>query len=154
MNIRLASDPIESIVDGEGYRLAIFVQGCSRNCRGCHNPESHDPKGGFDIDIDELIEQISRNTLISGITLTGGEPLEQPDACLELVRKARDKRPDLNIWLYTGYSIDDLSSYLLPLTQSVDVIVDGAYIEEERSLELKFRGSKNQRIIKVRNDAE
>lgn len=148
MNIRLASEPIESIVDGEGFRLAIFVQGCIRHCKGCHNPESHNPNGGFEQDIDELIEQICSNKLISGITLTGGEPMEQPDACMELIRKVRDQRPDLNVWLYTGYTVDYLPNHLIALAQSVDVIVDGEYIEEERSLDLKFRGSRNQRIIR------
>lgn len=154
MNIRLAADHIESIVDGEGFRIAIFVQGCSRHCKGCHNPQTHDPNGGFDMDVDELVEQISRNTMINGITLTGGEPMEQPDACLELVRKVRDERPDINVWLYTGYSIDELPNHLLSLAHSVDVIVDGEYIEEERSLGLKFRGSKNQRIIRIKEDCK
>lgn len=154
MSIRLASEPIESIVDGEGFRLAIFVQGCSRHCKGCHNPQSHDPNGGFDASIDELVAQISENQLIAGITLTGGEPMEQPEACFELIHKVRDKRPDLDVWMYTGYSLDDLPDNLIPLAQSVDVIVDGAYIEAERSMDLRFRGSKNQRIIRVKEDAE
>lgn len=148
MKIRIAGIVPESIVDGEGIRFAIFMQGCLRNCKGCHNPHTHDLNGGKVVDTSELIEQIKKNPLLTGITLTGGEPFLQISPAAELAQVA--KNLGLDVWCYTGYKFEELPPESDNLLKFVDVLVDGEYIEELRDLELNFRGSKNQRIIKLK----
>lgn len=145
MKIRIAGIVPESYVDGEGIRFAVFMQGCLRNCKGCHNPETHDLNGGKIIDTSEIIDAIKKNPLLTGITLTGGEPLLQIAPALELAKAA--KFLNLNVWLYTGYKFEEIPEDAQELLKFVDVVVDGEFVEELRDLTLDFRGSKNQRII-------
>ena len=147
MQIRIAGLVPESYVDGEGIRFAIFMQGCLRRCKGCHNPNTHAIDGGRLIDTQEIIADIKRNPLLSGITLTGGEPLLQIEASNELARAA--KNLGLSVWCYTGYTFDDLPANAAPLLENVDVLIDGAFDIAQRDLDLQFRGSRNQRIIDV-----
>lgn len=142
MEVRIAGIEPESIVDGEGIRYAIFMQGCERHCKGCHNPTTHALNGGKIVNTDEIIVEFKSNPLLSGITLTGGEPLLQLESAIELAKAAKDW--GLSVWLYTGFKFDEVPKELLKF---VDVVVDGEYIEELQDLELPFRGSKNQRII-------
>ena len=148
MQIRIAGLVPESYVDGDGIRFAIFMQGCLRNCAGCHNPETHALDGGRLIDTAEIISAVKKNPLLDGITLTGGEPLLQLDAANELARAA--KSIGLSVWLYTGYTFEEIPSNAATLLESVDVIIDGAFIESQRDLDLQFRGSSNQRIIDIK----
>lgn len=149
MNMRIAGIVNDSIVDGPGLRLAIFAQGCPHHCPGCHNPESHDFAGGSDMDTEKIIARMDANPLLDGITLTGGEPFEQPDACRILADAAHAR--GLNVWAYSGYTFEQLCA--VPekrrLLEACDVLVDGPFLLEERSLDLRFRGSKNQRVLKV-----
>ena len=145
MKIRIAGIVPESYVDGEGIRFAIFMQGCLRNCSGCHNPETHALDGGKILDTSEIIAEIKKNPLLTGITLSGGEPLLQIAPALEIAKFAQNS--GLNVWLYTGYKFEKIPSDAQELLKFVDVVVDGEYIEELRNLELEFRGSENQRII-------
>ena len=149
MNMRIAGIVNDSIVDGPGLRLAIFAQGCPHHCPGCHNPESHDFAGGSDMDTEKIIARMDANPLLDGITLTGGEPFEQPDACRILADAAHAR--GLNVWAYSGYTIEQLCA--VPekrrLLEACDVLVDGPFLLAERSLDLRFRGSKNQRVLKV-----
>lgn len=147
MEVRLAGIVPESFVDGEGIRFAIFFQGCLRNCFNCHNPATHDLNGGKLFDTEKIISQIKKNPLLSGITLTGGEPFLQIPQALELARAA--KNFGLNVWCYTGFEFEKIPSQAAELLKFIDVIVDGEYIDALRDLELQFRGSKNQRIIDV-----
>ena len=146
MKIRIAGIEKESVVDGEGIRYAVFMQGCLRKCKGCHNPSTHALDGGEITDTSEIIEDIKKNPLLSGITLTGGEPLLQLDAAVELARET--KKIGLNVWCYTGYKFEEIPQKLLNV---VDVVVDGAFVEELKDLTLNFRGSSNQRIIRLKN---
>ena len=150
MKIRLASylQP-DSIVDGEGIRTVIWTQGCSHNCKGCHNPTTHDFKGGFEVDTEELIEDLSKLEGQEGITFSGGDPLFQVEACTEIAKEA--KKQGLDIWCYTGFKFEYLINIpkMKEFLKYVDVLVDGKFIEEEKSLNLDFRGSRNQRIIDV-----
>ena len=148
MLIRIAGLVPESFVDGDGIRFAIFMQGCRRNCEGCHNPETHDLNGGRLIDTSEIISAIKKNPLLDGITLTGGEPLLQIDASYEIARAA--KNFGLTVWCYTGYTFENLPPEAEPLLENVDVLIDGEFVESQRDLELQFRGSSNQRIIDVK----
>jgi len=141
----------DSIVDGPGYRTAVFAQGCPHHCPGCHNPESHDPNGGTDWTLDAVESKFTGNPLLDGITLTGGEPFGQPAACAELARRAHDK--GLNVWTFTGYLYEKLlemaaeDEAVSTLLERTDVLVEGPFLLAERSLELLYKGSKNQRII-------
>ena len=153
MKVRLAA-PIQedSIVDGEGIRAVIWMQGCSHNCKGCHNPSTHDFKGGYLEDVDNLKKQI-KNMDIDGITLSGGDPMFQVDASLEISKYA--KSLGLNVWCYTGYTyeeliaISDTNKKMLELLKNIDALVDGRFELDKLSYEVVFRGSKNQRIIDV-----
>ena len=149
MKIRLAGVVPESIVDGPGYRLAVFVQGCPHACPGCHNPKTHDFAGGYPGDTGEIIAQMGKNPLVRGVTLSGGEPMLQAAALCEVAKAAKEK--GLSVWCYTGYTLEYLQRESKPdrmrLMEYVDVLVDGPYIAHERSLELLYRGSKNQRLI-------
>lgn len=149
MQIRLAGIEPESIVDGPGYRLAVFAQGCPHGCAGCHNPQTHDFCGGRLTDTREIVELMGKNPLVKGVTLTGGEPMMQAAAFCEIAEAARAR--GLGVWCYTGYTLEQLRDEhdgdrmrLLGLT---DVLVDGPYIARERSLDLLYRGSRNQRLI-------
>ena len=148
MLIRIAGLVPESFVDGDGIRYAIFMQGCLRRCEGCHNPETHALDGGRLIDTEEIIADIKKNSLLDGITLTGGEPLLQVDAANELARAA--KSFGLSVWCYTGFTFEALPLDAAPLLENVDVLIDGAFVEALRDLNLQFRGSRNQRIIDVK----
>lgn len=159
MKIRLAG-PIESdsIVDGEGIRTVIWTQGCVHNCYGCHNPETHAFDGGTVTDTSEIIHILDQLKGQDGITLSGGDPMCQVDACLEIAKYA--KTIGLNVWCYTGYTFEQLLKMsetkpnLLELLKQIDMLVDGKFILEQKSLEVKFRGSKNQRIVDVKKSLE
>lgn len=141
----------DSIVDGPGFRVTVFTQGCPHNCPGCHNPESHDPAGGKLWALDDIEAKFSGNPLLDGITLSGGEPFAQPAACAELARRAHAK--GLNVWTFTGYLYETLLEKAAEdegsaaLLNQTDVLVDGPFLLEERSLDLLYKGSKNQRLI-------
>ena len=147
MDIRIAGIVPESIVDGDGIRYAIFMQGCQRHCEGCQNPATHALDGGKIIDTAEIIAAIKRNPLLAGITLTGGEPLLQIPAATEIAKAT--KNLGLNVWCYTGFVFEEIPAAAQELLNYVDVLVDGPFILSQRDLELDFRGSRNQRIINL-----
>ena len=156
MKISLSGVTGDSIVDGPGLRLTIFTQGCPHNCPGCHNPQTHDPNGGSWGDTDDIIAAAAENPLLDGITLSGGDPFMQPVPCLELAKGAH--KIGLNVWAYTGYTWEALwqenDPDKLALLKETDVLVDGPFLLAERSLELKFKGSRNQRTIDVKKSLE
>ena len=151
--IRLYGLVTDSIVDGPGFRTAIFTQGCPYHCPGCHNPDSQPFEGGTVWTLDDVEKKFSNNPLLDGITLSGGEPAEQAAACAELARRAHAK--GLNVWLYSGSTLEKLNERaqtdadLRALLNEADVLVDGPFLLAERSLELDFCGSRNQRVINM-----
>ena len=151
MQIRLAGVEPESIVDGPGYRMTVFAQGCPHRCAGCHNPQTHDFSGGTLRDTGEIIALLGQNPLVRGVTLSGGEPMAQAAAMAEIAQAARER--GMNVWCYTGYTLEALLEEADPdrmrLLRLCDVLVDGPFIARERSLELLYRGSGNQRLIDV-----
>ena len=151
MKLRVASLINDSIVDGPGFRYAVYVQGCSHHCEGCHNPQTHDFDGGFEADTEEIWQAIIENPLLSGITFSGGDPLFQPVPLLDLAKKAKEN--DLSVWCYTGWTFEELVEKndpdIFDLLRYVDVLVDGRFEADQRTLDLPFRGSKNQRLIDV-----
>ena len=154
MKIRLAGLVPDSIVDGTGIRLTVFVQGCTHNCKGCHNPQTHDLNGGYIADTDDILEQAKTNPLLSGLTFSGGEPFLQPEPLADLAKKAHAL--GYNIFCYTGFLFEQLlkDNEKRLLLEQVDHLIDGPFIEEEKSLLLTFRGSRNQRIIDVKKSLE
>lgn len=146
MKIRICGFEPESIVDGEGIRFVVFTQGCPHHCEGCHNPQSHDFNAGTEYDTAYIISMIKRNPLIQGVTLSGGEPFCQSEACLEIAKAVHQMGK--NVWCYTGYELYEVIGN--PLLKEIDVLIDGKFILAEKSLDLKFRGSRNQRIIDVK----
>ena len=141
----------DSIVDGPGLRFAIFVQGCSHGCPGCHNPESHPYGCGTGYTVSKIVDTIKRNPLIKGVTISGGEPFDQAEGCAVLAARLRAEGYD--VWIYTGYLLEDLKERAKSdaptrmLLENANTLVDGPYIEDLQSYELKWRGSSNQRII-------
>ena len=156
MKMRIAGLVNDSIVDGPGFRLAVFAQGCPHHCPGCHNPQTHDFSGGRDADTEEIIEKMRKNPLLDGVTLTGGEPFCQAKACAEIARAAR--AAGLNVWSYTGYTFEELlregDPKRMALLRALDVLVDGRFVLEKRTLECRFRGSSNQRLVDVPKSLE
>lgn len=149
MKIRIAGTVSDSIVDGPGIRYTIFTQGCPHHCEGCHNPQTHDFDGGKWADTEKLTEELDDNPLLDGITLSGGEPFSQAEACLELAKAAKDR--GMTVWAYSGYTFEKLmeDEEKAALVKMCDVLVDGPFVLAERSLELGWRGSRNQRVIDV-----
>lgn len=152
MQIRLAAPiQIDSVVDGEGIRAVIWTQGCPHNCLGCHNPGTHDFKGGYLEDVETLKKEIDSLEGQDGITFSGGDPLMQIDACLELAKHS--KKRGLNVWCYTGFTFEQLlimsktNNALVELLNNIDVLVDGKFDLSKKSFEAPFRGSTNQRVL-------
>ncbi|MCL2108759.1 MAG: anaerobic ribonucleoside-triphosphate reductase activating protein [Oscillospiraceae bacterium] len=147
MNIRLAGIVPESIVDGPGYRFAIFAQGCPHNCAGCHNPHTHDFGGGKSYKTEKIVKLVSEYKLTDGVTFTGGEPFCQPEAFAALA----DGLQNYNIYCFTGYTFDELVTAENPavraLLDKIDVLIDGRFIESRMNYKLKFKGSDNQRLL-------
>lgn len=139
--MRIAGTLSCSLVNGEGIRYVIFTQGCPHHCPGCHNPETWDENGGFEIAVEELAVDILKHKHIDGITLSGGDPFFQQDECVELLNLL----PKMNVWVYTGFLYEDIRDTML--ARMADVIVDGPYIEALRC-DGKMYGSSNQRIIR------
>ena len=136
-----------------GIGVTLFVSGCSHNCKGCHNPQTHDPCSGipFDDKAKKEIFSALSNDWCSGLTLSGGDPLfpDNRPTILSLVKEVKEKFPDKKIWIYTGYLYESIKDWIgvKEILQYCDVIVDGPFIEEQKEYGLKWRGSKNQRVI-------
>ena len=147
--IRIADIVDDSIVDGRGIRMTIFTQGCPHHCVGCHNPHTHDPLGGREVAVTEIIDRMRSNPLLDGVTFSGGEPFEQLDALKHIAHEAH--RLKMDVWCYTGWTWEQIMSdpRKRGLLAYIDVLVDGRFVLDQRSLELKWRGSKNQRVISV-----
>ena len=149
--IRMAGVVRESIVDGPGLRMAVFCQGCPHGCPGCHNQETHDFAGGYDCEIEKIVQAVKADPLLDGVTVSGGEPFCQPEAFFNLALALKELRPDLNLMAYSGYTYEELTAMhsegVDRLLAIIDYLVDGPFILAERDLTLLFRGSANQRVI-------
>lgn len=156
MKVRLASDiQPDSILDGSGIRTVIWFQGCEHNCLGCQNPDTHDLNGGFVTSTEDICEKLKSLKYQSGITLSGGDPFFQPKSALEIAKFA--KSIGLNVWAYTGFTYEALlagNKDRLELLKAIDVLVDGKFMLDKKSLNCKFRGSTNQRLIDVKKSME
>lgn len=149
--LQLAGIERESVVDGPGLRAVVFFQGCPHHCMGCHNPETWDPARGRRETLQNVWDTIAQHPLLQGITLSGGEPFLQPEAAAQLAAWAKSRGWD--VMVYTGYTWEELmdtsDEACRRLLEHTDLLVDGRYRHEERDPRLTFRGSRNQRIIRV-----
>jgi anaerobic ribonucleoside-triphosphate reductase activating protein len=140
------------IANGPGCRVSLFVQGCSFNCPGCFNVVARDFAGGkeFTDQTLELLLELLKPDHVSGLSILGGEPLhpQNREATLGLVKQVKEAYPGKTIWLWTGYSIEEVFEDLV--NSEIDVIVDGRFIEDLKDLRLKYRGSSNQRVIDLK----
>ena len=143
----------ESISNGLGWRAVVFVSGCPHHCHNCHNLEAQDFNYGTPFHSEEILNKIKENSILKGVTISGGEPLcpENQGEVLKFIKEVKETNPKLNICCYSGYTYEQLKERNNPITEecleNIDVLVDGRFIEEKKNPSLKFRGSENQRII-------
>ena len=148
--IRL-SGPLEhdNIVNGDGLRAVVWTQGCPNHCPGCQNPETWDFDGGFMVDISEIEERLKAFKGQTGLTFCGGEPFAQPKACKEIADWVR-KNLGWNVWSFSGFTYEQIKETggdAWEFLKSLDALIDGPFILKQKDLSLKFRGSKNQRLL-------
>jgi anaerobic ribonucleoside-triphosphate reductase activating protein len=144
-----------SVENGLGVRTTIYLSGCVHRCKNCHNPETWDFNGGNEFKEETKEELFSYLALpyINGITFSGGDPLCSYDEVLELTKEIKERFPDKTIWVYTGYTLEELiKGQKEAILEYIDVLVDGRYVDELRDVTLPFRGSSNQRILEKGKD--
>ena len=157
MEVRLAA-PLQkdSIIDGEGIRTVIWFQGCGHKCLGCHNPETHEFNAGTVYDTEDIKKEMKSLKYQKGITLSGGDPFYQAVGAKELAVYAHEL--GLNVWAYTGFNFEEILKENDPdkveLLKNIDVLVDGRFILAKKSLNCRFRGSTNQRVIDVKKSLD
>ena len=153
--IRLAGIAENSLVNGKGLRKVFFSQGCSHHCEGCFNQHTWEFAGGRMFDMDELIQKVKDEPFLDGVTFSGGDPFQQADKFAYLAKKLHEA--NINIWAYTGYTFEELmklaqtNPHIKQMINNVDVIVDGRFMKDKMSENLKYCGSSNQRVIDVKS---
>lgn len=151
--LRIAGIVPESIVDGPGIRMTVFVQGCPHCCPHCHNPHTHDVNGGHFISLAEILEMVEENPLLDGITFSGGEPFVHTQKLIPLARELKER--DYHLTIYSGYTYEQIlkkaeqKPSFFELLSFADLLIDGPFLYEQRTLDAPFKGSENQRIINV-----
>ena len=146
----------ESIANGLGWRCVLFVSGCPHRCPSCQNKEAQDFNYGKPFEKDQYLERIKNNSILKGITFSGGEPLceENVSGVLDFLFEVKKIRPEFNVWVYSGYTLEELlarnDQTTNTLLNNIDVLVDGRYVESLKDLDLYFRGSSNQRLIDMK----
>ena len=151
--IQLMRIVVDTTVDGPGWRSSVYCAGCRHACPGCHNPETWSFKAGQEVTVDEIVAQLAETE--GNITFSGGDPMYQAEAFTELARRIREEL-HRTIWCYTGFRYEEVvadpaMSAMLPY---LEVLVDGPFVEAEKSLDLLFRGSRNQRLIDVQKSLQ
>ena len=153
--IRLAGIAENSLVNGKGLRKVFFSQGCSHHCEGCFNQHTWEFAGGRMFDMDELVQKVKDEPFLDGVTFSGGDPFQQADKFAYLAKKLHEA--NINIWAYTGYTFEELmklaqtNPHIKEMINDVDVIVDGRFMKDKMSENLKYCGSSNQRVIDVKS---
>ncbi len=155
--VKIAGAQKHSSVNGPGVRYVLFMQGCQHRCPGCQNPETHDISEGVEMSIDAVVSDILTTRYLDGLTLSGGDPLFQPEASKEIAKHA--KEAGLNVWLYTGWTFAQIMDGKAGQTAKevlsfIDVLVDGPYVETLKSTEVIWRGSTNQHLVDVQKSLE
>ena len=153
MRVSMAGTIRHSSVNGPGVRYVLFLQGCAHGCPGCQNPETHRIGDGTWRETEDVIAEILATRYLDGITLSGGDPLYQPEAAGEIAEKAQ--AAGLDVWMYTGWTFEEIlagkaGEAAVEALRHVDVLVDGRFIQSLRSEECLWRGSTNQRLVDVK----
>lgn len=148
------SGPLEhdNIVNGDGLRAVLWTQGCPNHCPGCQNPETWDYEAGVLVSIDEVMENLSKFKGQTGLTFCGGEPFVQAKACLEITKRVQ-KEFGWDVWSFSGFTYEIIKEFggePWELLKSLDALIDGPFILKKRDLSLRFRGSSNQRLLKLK----
>ena len=141
----------DSIVDGPGIRMTVFAQGCPHHCQGCHNPETWQFGCGTPMEEERIADIVATNPLCRGVTFSGGEPFAQAEGFTKLAQLLKER--GYEVASYSGYTFEELlngTEAQQELLKRIDVLIDGRFELAQRSLEIPFRGSKNQRIIDVK----
>lgn len=149
--VRLANIITNDVLNGEGICTSVWLQGCPHHCPGCHNPQAWDINGGielkYEIAIEEILNTLEKNGIQRNLSILGGEPLwdNNADFVVALTAAVKEKYPNIIIYCWTGYTLEELNKeYLL---KNIDILIDGKFIQEQRDITLKWRGSPNQRIL-------
>ena len=155
--MRYAQIRKKDIANGPGIRVSIFVQGCHFHCKNCFNSDTWDFDGGQEFkkeDLDRLLEY-GKDVHVSGLSVLGGEPLNEKnvDGVMEICKAFREKYPDKSIWLWSGYTYENLNDNQRRVLEYLDVLVDGQFVDELKDFRLKYRGSSNQRVIDVKKSS-
>ena len=148
--LNLAGIVGDSIVDGPGIRTTVFCQGCPHHCPGCQNPETWAFGCGTDMDEETILDIVRSNPLCRGVTFSGGEPFAQAEGFTRLARLLKAEKYE--VACYSGYTFEELlegTQAQKELLGAIDVLIDGPFLMEEKTLEVPFRGSRNQRILDV-----
>ncbi len=151
--LHLAGVIRESIVDGPGWRFVVFAQGCPHRCKGCQNPQTWPFEGGYQTTVENIVKAVLSDKLVTGVTLSGGEPFTQAKALAVLAKEL--KKNGVDVMAFSGWTYEELrdgandQNCWMDLLKELSLLVDGKFREEEKSLDLRFRGSKNQRIVDV-----
>ncbi len=148
MTLRVAHILHDSVTDGPGLRAVVFLQGCGHGCAGCHNPDLQSFEGGTEMTPEGIVNEIVRNPLTSGVTFSGGEPMDQAEALIPAALAIKEK--GYTLWIYTGYLWESLEGARRELASLADVVADGPFVLERRTWSLPWRGSDNQRLIDVK----
>lgn len=150
----------ESISNGLGWRAVLFVSGCPHHCPGCHNKIAQDYNYGEEFDEAKIINRIKENSILNGITISGGEPLcpENIKCVNKFIENVKKERPNFDVWCYTGYTLEELQARNDATTndtlKKINTLVDGKFIESRKNPEIKFRGSDNQRLLDLQKCLE
>lgn len=152
--MNIAGINFESVVDGDGVRVVVFVSGCLHSCKGCHNPASHSFTAGqpFTDELqDEIISYIQKTPFVSGLTLSGGDPMYSAAEITPFVERLKSELKTISIWIYSGFTYEEIceDTNMFRLLKLCDVLVDGEFILEQRDITLSYKGSRNQRIIDI-----
>lgn len=150
MKTRILNIIPDTAVDGTGLRTSIYFAGCNHRCKGCHNPESWNFNAGEEIEISEIVDKVDEYDNHK-VTLSGGDPMYRKEEVAELIKELKKRIPDINIWIYTGFTHEELidldDNIVNEIIENIDVLVDGPFVEDLKSDDCLFRGSTNQRII-------
>jgi anaerobic ribonucleoside-triphosphate reductase activating protein len=154
--LRYAKIKKMDIDNAPGICVSLFVQGCSHHCKGCFNPETWDPNGGmiFNRRVEMQFLDLCKGSHIKNICILGGEPMDQPGQVLALLKKIKEVAPDKGIWLWTGYTYENImesdNEFRKEILSIIDVLVDGPFIEDLADKRLRFCGSSNQRVLELK----
>lgn len=159
--IRVAGRELESVIDGEGLRYVLFMQGCSHNCLGCQNPDTHAFDGGELMDEQEILDEVDKDPILDGVTLSGGDPFFQADKLIPMCEHWRKR--GLDLWAYTGFKFEEFLNFInkescskkvtddmIKLLEYLDVVVDGPFVLSKKTMEKAYVGSSNQRLVDVK----